>query len=123
MLNQCYLCSDFLGFFSLKYYCEECHIIRRLLLLNGKSFFVDKVKQAFMKDIIEEQREYKENKVDNQENKVDNQENKQEDKHEDFKKVEKKKDEKKTEKKHNFLFQDNIKDTNLNLTQSIYKNN
>lgn len=120
MLNQCYLCGDFLGFFSLKYYCEECHIIRRLLLLNGKSFFVEKVKQAFMKDIIEEQKVYKENNVEKQEEKQEEekQEEKQEDKQEDLKK-----DEKKKEKKNNFLFQDNIKDTNLNLTQSIYKNN
>lgn len=48
VLNCCYLCGDYLGLFSFQYYCNDCHIVRRLLLLNGKEKFIEKIREIFM---------------------------------------------------------------------------
>jgi len=48
----CCLCSEYIGFFTLKSFCERCDKLRRLYLINNKDVFVSKVCNVFLKDEV-----------------------------------------------------------------------
>lgn len=53
MIFQCYLCGCAL-YNPFKSYCEECNKIRRIMLLNDKINFVNKVESIFLNKQVEQ---------------------------------------------------------------------